>query len=150
MTNASLPASGVMVCLNPLKTSRCHLHPAVCAVACVTRSLDLAGLKLPTGRLEVRSLGAGAGPGAEEVAGSRRGGTGWHLPVSKQRNLGLGWGLELPGVMASGCAHPLPHPIGAWCYWRLAGCELKVGYFNKDQPFKTCCRLSRQIFLSPG
>lgn len=61
------------------------------------------------------------------------------------------------GSGAAGCdgeqGHPPASPVtlGAWrsmvCCWWLAECELKMGYFNKDQPFKTC-QLSRQIFFS--
>lgn len=140
-----------MVSLNPLKTLRSHLLPAAWAVASVTPTLDLVGLMLPTERLEVRSLRAGARPEAREVAGAQWGGTRWDIPFSPQWN--LGW---CPG--AARCdgerVRPPTSPLTlrAWCSpvccWWLAECELKVGYFNKDQPFKTCCMLSRQIFFS--
>lgn len=41
--------------------------------------------------------------------------------------------------------HP-PSPPSRVYGW-LAECELKMGYFNKDQLFKTWCTLSRQIFF---
>lgn len=75
---------------------------------------------------------------------NQRVGSWWDLLVSQQWNLGLGWGLEWPHVMWSGCTPSLWSLVllVVGCVWN------KDKLFLRDQPFKIHCTLSTQIFLS--
>lgn len=99
---------------------------------------------LPSERLQVGSLRAGAHPGAGEVAGDQHGGTSWDLLSSQQWSLGLGCGLEWPHVIGS---EYTPSPwslvlgVVVWMW-------TKDRLFLRDQPFKAHWMLSMQTFLS--